>query len=144
VRPGFTSGYGIRRAQPQRVRSLAHALVELEPRMREQGPPAPFGDLGMQLACDAHFARRARQPEICRMKTLIKTVVWPAFAPAPLVRPAQTALDNAITKKSLTVAIPTDFPPYGSSAPISSRRGWTSTSPTTSWRSSVSRPSWCR
>ncbi|MFO1195922.1 MAG: transporter substrate-binding domain-containing protein [Burkholderiaceae bacterium] len=36
-----------------------------------------------------------------------------ALALAPLAAPAQTALDEVMAKKAITIAIPTDFPPYG-------------------------------
>ena len=47
------------------------------------------------------------------MKLLLKNIAWAALVLAPLVSVAQTALDDAIAKKTLTVAIPTDFPPFG-------------------------------
>jgi polar amino acid transport system substrate-binding protein len=36
-----------------------------------------------------------------------------ALAAAPAVAAAQTALDDILARKSISVAIPTDFPPYG-------------------------------
>jgi polar amino acid transport system substrate-binding protein len=35
------------------------------------------------------------------------------IAAAPLAARAQTALDDVLAKKTITIAIPTDFPPYG-------------------------------
>ncbi len=36
-----------------------------------------------------------------------------ALALAPLAASAQTALDEVMAKKTITIAVPTDFPPYG-------------------------------
>ena len=36
-----------------------------------------------------------------------------ASATLPLLAHAQTALDEVMAKKQITIAIPTDFPPYG-------------------------------
>jgi len=48
------------------------------------------------------------------MKLLLKATLIAAALALPLAGSAQTALDDAVARKTLVVAIPTDFPPYGS------------------------------
>lgn len=46
-----------------------------------------------------------------------------ALAAAPAFAAAQTALDGILARKSISIAIPTDFPPYGFLDPESKPRG---------------------
>lgn len=45
---------------------------------------------------------------------------------------AQNALDEVLKSRQIKIAIPTDFPPYGSVGADMAPAAWTSTSPTTS------------
>lgn len=46
-------------------------------------------------------------------RLLITTLALAATALSPLAAQAQAALDEVLARKSITIAIPTDFPPYG-------------------------------
>ena len=47
------------------------------------------------------------------MKQLLKAALIASACALPLASPAQTALDDLMAKKTIVIAIPTDFPPYG-------------------------------
>ncbi len=46
-------------------------------------------------------------------RRILISALWAASALAAFPSFAQTALDDVMAKKSITIAIPTDFPPYG-------------------------------